>query len=90
AFSGVTKQVFQALEPAQAVQATQFAIKHAMSGQTGPVAVLFSFAALNGKVGPDTVPTLYPTHLYMPPPPPAADAAAVARAADALKKAQRP
>jgi hypothetical protein len=90
AFSGVTKQVFQALEPSQAVQATQFAIKHAMSGQKGPVAVLFSFAALNGKVGPDTVPALYPTQLYMPPPPPAADAAAVARAADALKKAQRP
>src|SRR5262245_33148511 len=30
AFSGVTKQVFQALEPAQAVQATQYAIKHAI------------------------------------------------------------
>ena len=79
AFSGVTKQVFQALEPAQAVQATQFAIKHAMAGQKGPVAVLFSFAALNGKVGPDTVPTLYPTQLYMPPPPPGADPALIAR-----------
>jgi len=66
AFSGVTKQVFQALEPSQAVQATQFAIKHAMSGQKGPVAVLFSFASLNGKVGPDTNPTLYPTALYLP------------------------
>ena len=87
---GVTKQVFQALEPAQAVQATQFAIKHAMSGQKGPVAVLFSFAALNGKVGPDTVPTLYPTQLYMPPPPSAADPALIARAAEALKTAQRP
>ena len=90
AFGGVTKQVFQALEPAQAVQATQYAIKHAMSGQKGPVAVLFSFAALNGKVGPDTVPTLYPTQLYMPPPPSAADPAAVVRAAEALKQAKRP
>ena len=90
AFSGVTKQVFQALEPSQAVQATQFAIKHAMSGQRGPVAVLFSFASLNGKVGPDTNPTLYPTSLYLPPPPAAADAALVERAAQALLKAQRP
>ena len=45
---------------------------------------------MNGKVGPDTVPTLYPTQLYMPPPPSAADPAAIERAAQALKTAQRP
>ena len=76
AFGGVTKQVFQALDPSQAVQATQLAIKHAMAGQMGPVAVIFSFAALNGRVGPDTVPPLYPTQLYMPPPAIGADARA--------------
>jgi acetolactate synthase-1/2/3 large subunit len=72
------------------VQATQLAIKHAMAGQMGPVAVIFSFAALNGRVGPDTVPPLYPTQLYMPPPAIGADAERVARAAQALRDAKRP
>jgi acetolactate synthase I/II/III large subunit len=90
AFGGVTKQVFQALDPSQAVQATQLAIKHAMSGQMGPVAVIFSFAALNGRVGPETVPPLYPTQLYMPPPAVGADTERVARAAAALRSAKRP
>ena len=90
AFGGVTKQVFQALDPSQAVQATQLAIKHAMSGQMGPVAVIFSFAALNGRVGPETVPPLYPTQLYLPPPAVGADSQRVARAAEALRAAKRP
>ena len=38
AFGGVTKQVFEANDPTTAVQATQMAVKHAMSGQMGPVA----------------------------------------------------
>ena len=42
AFSGVTKHVMQAHDPIGAVQATQLAIKHALAGQPGPVAVLFS------------------------------------------------
>ena len=50
AFGGVTKQVMQAQEPIAAVQATQLAIKHAMAGQPGPVAVLFSHDALAGSV----------------------------------------
>src|SRR5438874_2278188 len=61
AFGGVTKQVMQAQEPVAAVQATQLAIKHAMSGQPGPVAVLFSHDALAVDVGPDSRPVLYPT-----------------------------
>src|SRR5438067_1329614 len=61
AFGGVTKQVMQAQEPVAAVQATQLAIKHAMSGQPGPVAVLFSHDALAGDVAPDSRPLLDPT-----------------------------
>ena len=52
AFGGVTKQVMQAHEPIAAVQATQLAIKHAMAGQPGPVAVLFSHDSLAGTVAP--------------------------------------
>ncbi len=90
AFSGVTKQVMQAHTPVAAVQATQLAIKHAVSGQPGPVAVLFAQDSLSGTVQPDSQPVLYPTRYYLPSPPPPADAARVAAAAQALLAAQRP
>jgi acetolactate synthase I/II/III large subunit len=87
---GYTKQVFVAREPAQAVQDTQLAIKHATSGQSGPVAVLYHSAALNGNVGPNSVPQLYATAAYLPTRGAAADAQAVERAAQRLRTAQRP
>jgi acetolactate synthase-1/2/3 large subunit len=90
AFRGVTKQVFQALEPASAVQATQLAIKHALAGQPGPVAVLYSLASLSGTVDAESEPRLYATSLYMPPAPQAADASLVAAAARALAAAKNP
>ena len=90
AFSGVTKQVMQAHTPTAAVQATQLAIKHALAGQAGPVAVLFAMDSLSGTVKPDSQPVLYPTRHYLPSPPPPADAARVAEAAMALLAAERP
>src|SRR5262245_36424380 len=74
AFSGVTKQVMQAHEPIAAVQATQLAIKHALSGQMGPVAVLSDQESLAGKIAPDSQPGLYPTQYYLPSVRPTADA----------------
>ena len=53
AFSGVTKHVMQAHDPIAAVQATQLAIKHALAGQPGPVAVLYSHDSLAGSVAPE-------------------------------------
>jgi len=90
AFGGVTKQVMQAQEPIAAVQATQLAIKHAMSGQPGPVAVLFSHDALAGNVAPDSQPILYPTRYYLPSPPPPADPAQITAVADKILAAERP
>ena len=90
AFSGVTKQVMQAHEPIAAVQATQLAIKHALAGQPGPVAVLFRSDALAGTVSPDSQPGLYPTRHYLPPPPRRPMRRASAAAAEALLAAQRP
>jgi acetolactate synthase-1/2/3 large subunit len=90
AFSGVTKQVMQAHTPIAAVQATQLAIKHALAGQPGPVAVLFAMDSLSGSIKPDSQPGLYPTRYYLPPAPPAADAARVAAATQALLAAERP
>ena len=90
AFGGVTKQVMQAQEPIAAVQATQLAIKHAMAGQPGPVAVLFGHDALAGSVAPDSQPVLYPTRYYLPPAPPPADPAQIAAAAERILAAERP
>src|ERR1700719_1125107 len=84
AFGGVTKQVMQALEPVTAVQATQLAIKHALAGQPGPVAVLFSHDALAGSVMPDSQPMLYPTRHYLPSPPPPAETRQVEAAAERI------
>ena len=90
AFSGVTKHVMQAHDPIGAVQATQLAIKHALAGQPGPVAVLFAHDSLAGSVAPDSQPTLYPTRHYLPPAPPPADPKRVEAAAKAILAAQKP
>jgi len=90
AFSGVTKHVMQAHDPIGAVQATQLAIKHALAGQPGPVAVLYAHDSLAGSVAPDSQPALYPTRHYLPPAPPPADAVWVEAAAKAILSAQKP
>lgn len=89
-FSGVTKEVMEATEPASAVHATQLAIKHALTGQPGPVAVLFSLSALAPKVRMDALPRLYHTKYYLPGPMPEARPDSVDRAIAALKAAKRP
>src|SRR6201987_5495719 len=81
AFGGVTKHVMQAHDPIAAVQATQLGIKHALAGQPGPVAILYSHDSLAGTVAPDSQPTLYPTRHYLPPAPPPAETARVEAAA---------
>ncbi|MBV9171389.1 MAG: thiamine pyrophosphate-binding protein [Chloroflexi bacterium] len=87
---GYTKQVFVAREPAQAVQDTQLAIKHATSGQPGPVAVLYHSQSLSGTVGPASVPQLYATDAYLPRTGAPADPQAVHAAAERLQSARRP
>ncbi len=90
AFGGVTKQVMQAHDPVAAVQATQLGIKHALSGQPGPVAILYAHDALAGSVVPDSQPMLYPTRHYLPAVPPPAEQRQVEAAAQAILAAQKP
>ncbi|MEN9807516.1 MAG: hypothetical protein RL756_2036 [Pseudomonadota bacterium] len=90
AFAAVTKQVLEAHEPAAGVQATQLAIKHALSGQPGPVTVLYAAGALSGTVGPETRPALYRTAPYLPRSPGPVEPKALFAAADAISKARRP
>ena len=90
AFGGVTKHVMQAHDPVAAVQATQLGIKHALSGQPGPVAILYSHDSLAGSVAPDSQPMLYPTRHYLPALPPPAEQRQVEAAAAAMLAAQKP
>jgi acetolactate synthase-1/2/3 large subunit len=90
-FGGFTKITMVAQEAVQAVQNTQLAIKHATTGERGPVAVLYHSASLKGLVGPDSLPHLYPTQLYLSSSKPLpADEATVEVAAQALLKARQP
>lgn len=67
ALSGVTKRVMVSHHPAQAVQHTQLALKHATTGDPGPVAVVFRSESLQGSVGPDSRPRIYATEHYLTP-----------------------
>jgi acetolactate synthase-1/2/3 large subunit len=89
-FAGVTKTTMVVQEAVQAVQSTQLAIKHAMTGERGPVAVLYHSTALAGRVGPDSIPRLYSTQFYLPGTPAAADVNRVEAAARVLLEARRP
>ncbi|MFI0408040.1 thiamine pyrophosphate-binding protein [Actinomadura sp. 3N508] len=89
-FAGITKEVVDARGPAEAVHGTQLAIRHALAGQPGPVAVLYSGAALRGDVGPGSRPRLYPTAGYLPQASPPAPADRVEAAAEAIASARRP
>lgn len=87
---GMSKRVFLSYSPTQAVQHTQLALKHALSGTPGPVAVAFHSEALQGRVGPDSHPRLWSTRRYLVAPPLAVDADALERAAHALVESSRP
>ncbi|MBV9661471.1 MAG: hypothetical protein JO337_09965, partial [Acidimicrobiales bacterium] len=58
-FGGLTKEVFVANTPVEAVQAVQLAVQHACAGTPGPVAVLFHSRSLRGRVGPESRPRLW-------------------------------
>src|SRR3984893_8906545 len=89
-FSAITKLTLVATSGSHAVQCTQLAIKHALSGERGPVAVLYHSQSLRGRVGPESRPPLYATDSYLPGAPPLADPAAVDEAVRILIAAERP
>jgi len=89
ALEAVTKETFVASTPASAAHATQLAIKHALSGERGPVGVIYHSACFQGEIDPEARPFLYPTQSYLPEAQPASEAS-VAAAAKALLAAKRP
>jgi acetolactate synthase-1/2/3 large subunit len=90
ALLGLTKRVMVCHDPVQAVQLTQLALKHAMTGQPGPVAVVYRTSSLKGVIGPSSFPVIYPTSAYLPKRSNSFDPEAVRWAAEALRDAQRP
>lgn len=60
ALRAITKQTFVATDPTQAIQMTQLAIKHATTGESGPVAVVFYGKSLFERVNSSTQPPLGP------------------------------
>ena len=89
-FPAITKETLVATTPVQAVQQTQLARKHALTGERGPVAVLYHSQSLGGGVGPNSMASLYATDVYLPDPQPPADTTLVEQAARLLLEAQRP
>lgn len=89
-FAGVTKYTFVPQQPVQAVQCTQLAIKHALSGNRGPVAVLYHSSAFSEQVGPNSVPKLYKTQQYLPDRPTGADGKAIEDAVGMILAAKNP
>lgn len=90
AFKAICKQVFVSHSPEQLIQHAQLALKHAVSGEPGPVAVIMHSSSLDGTIGPDAFPRLYPTTGYVKPKSRAIDADAIADAAAAIAGAERP
>jgi acetolactate synthase-1/2/3 large subunit len=90
ALRAITKQTFVALDPTQAVQMTQLAIKHATTGEPGPVAVVFHGRALFERVDPAVQP---PIHLDKPIAGPAKTVATdeqIKQAASLIRGARKP
>ena len=87
---GVTKRLMVSHSPAQAVQHTQLALKHALTGQPGPVAVAYHSSALQGRVGPTSLPRIYSTEAYLPVLARSVDEEALEVVAQVLRAAARP
>ena len=90
ALVGVTKRVMVSYHPAQAVQHTQLALKHACTGDPGPVAVVYHSSALAGSVGPSSLPRIYTAGPYRARRANWVDAESLAAATHALGRAERP
>jgi acetolactate synthase I/II/III large subunit len=90
AYRAICKRVFVSHHPAQAVQQAQLAVKHAVSGEPGPVAVIMRSSAFEGTVGPESFPRLYRAAGYLKETSRGVDPTTAAAAVEALRAAERP
>ncbi len=85
-----TKLALVAYDGVQAVKQTQLAIKHALAGNRGPLALLYHSGALGQTVGPDSTPRLYATAHHLLGERAPANTDQVEAAARRLAEAERP
>jgi acetolactate synthase I/II/III large subunit len=90
ALKAITKVVMISHYGAQAVQHTQLALKHALTGEPGPTAVIYHSEALKGTVGPKTRPAIYPTSGYLASGVRGVDDVALRAAVATLERSTRP
>lgn len=89
AMAAITKRTFVALDPVQAVQMTQLAVKHAVAGEPGPVAVVFHSRALLERFRAADLRRLHLGHDYRSPAP-TVDPESLEAAARAVASARHP
>ena len=89
-FRSSTKYLAVAHYPHEAVIGTQLAIKHAVTGNPGPTAVLFRSNAVKGDVPEDGFPEIYETGPYLAVEKTCPPATAIEAAAGKLAKAKHP
>jgi acetolactate synthase-1/2/3 large subunit len=89
-FRAITKRTFVANDAVQAAQMTQLAIKHATTGEPGPVAVVFHSRALIGEVDKRDAARLHLDRSYRAATVPQAAAEDLAEAARLISGAKAP
>lgn len=92
AMKAITKRTYVASDPVQALQMTQLAIKHATTGEPGPVAVIFNATSLVGSVtaAPGLTPPAFPDRSYANVASPVASETSINAAAELIRNAERP
>ncbi|WP_209123573.1 thiamine pyrophosphate-binding protein [Alkalihalobacillus sp. BA299] len=90
AMEAVTKYTTAVYSPEQAVQGTQIALKHSLSGNPGPVSVVFHSNSINGVVDSTSSPKIYHTQHYFKFSEKTEDPEKIQKVADELVKAAKP
>lgn len=90
AMRAITKRTFVATDPTQALQMTQLAIKHATTGEPGPVCVIFNGKSLFGRLDAHVEPPAFPDRNYQGPATPIAHQSDIDVVAAIIRDAKRP
>ena len=90
AMRAITKRTFVATDPTQALQMTQLAIKHATTGEPGPVCVIFNGKSLFGRLDSKVEPPAFPDRQYQGPAMPTANQEDIDKLAAMIRDAKRP
>lgn len=90
AMRAITKRTFVATDPTQALQMTQLAIKHATTGEPGPVCVIFNGKSLFGRLDAQIEPPAFPDRKYLGPAMPTAHQSDIDAVAAMIRAAKRP